>query len=143
MTQFVEIEFGSPLYKAELDLRDRLLRIPLGLDIRSDDLTTEQEYRHFGILQDNILVACLVAVPRDPGQMQLRQIAVEEYLQGKGIGRIIMQKAEAILAEAGVDCLVLNSRDTAVGFYQRLGYEPVGEGFVEVGIPHRRMEKRV
>lgn len=143
MTQFVEIEFGSALYKAELNLRDRLLRIPLGLDIQSDDLAAEQEYRHFGILQDNNLVACLVAVPRDPGQMQLRQIAVEEYLQGQGVGRMLMLNVEAVLAEAGVDYLVLNSRDTAVGFYQRLGYEPVGEGFVEVGIPHRRMEKRV
>ena len=32
---------------------------------------------------------------------------------------------------------------TAAGFYQRLGYTVVGQAFVEVTIPHVRMEKRV
>lgn len=143
MAQFVEIEYGSLLYEAELELRNRLLRIPLGLDIQSDDLAAEQDYRHFGMLQEDVLVACLVVVPRAPGQVQLRQVAVEEHLQGQGIGRELMLEVEAVLAKSGIASLVLNSRDTVVGFYRKLGYEPVGEGFVEVGIPHQRMEKRL
>jgi predicted GNAT family N-acyltransferase len=37
--------------------------------------------------------------------------------------------------------MVLNARDTAIPFYLHLGYELVGEPFVEVGIPHRKMRK--
>lgn len=124
-------------------MRNRLLRIPLGLDIQGDNLDVEQDFQHFGILAGNELVACMMVVPTGHRCVQLRQIAVEEGLQGQGIGRLLMLEAEAVLAGAGVERLILNSRDTAVGFYEKLGYEPVGEGFVEVGIPHQRMEKRV
>ncbi len=143
MSKFVEIEHGSAVYAAELELRNRLLRIPLGLDIQMEDLNIEREFRHFGILAGNELVACLMAVPAGTGCMQLRQIAVEEGLQGKGIGRRLMIESEAVLEGEGTVRLILNSRDTAVGFYEKLGYEAIGEGFVEVGIAHQRMEKRV
>ena len=32
---------------------------------------------------------------------------------------------------------------TAVGFYEKLGYASVGHEFMEVGIPHLRMEKSI
>jgi predicted GNAT family N-acyltransferase len=141
--KFVEIEHGSSLYVAELELRNQLLRIPLGLDIYDDDPSGEADCRHFGILSGDRLVGCLVAVPLETGDVQLRQIAVLEELHGQGIGRFMMLKVEGILREAGINRLVLNSRTTVEDFYLKLGYEPVGKVFVEVGIPHQRMEKRM
>ena len=35
--------------------------------------------------------------------------------------------------------MVLHARQTAVPFYERLGYETYGEPFVEVTIPHIAM----
>ena len=32
---------------------------------------------------------------------------------------------------------------TAVGFYEKLGYASVGREFMEVGLPHIRMEKHI
>jgi predicted GNAT family N-acyltransferase len=37
--------------------------------------------------------------------------------------------------------MVLHARETAVPFYNALGYNSVGAQFEEVGIPHFRMEK--
>ena len=37
----------------------------------------------------------------------------------------------------------MHARMTAVGFYAKLGYTRVGDGFTEVGIPHVKMEKRL
>ena len=74
--------------------------------------------------------------------MQIRQMAVRAEFQRRGLGRRLMNSVEALLQdEGGVDRIFLNARVSAAGFYARLGYQPAGEIFPEVGIPHQRMEK--
>ena len=41
----------------------------------------------------------------------------------------------------GYSRVYLHAREVAIEFYRKLGYEVFGEGFVEVGIPHRHMQK--
>jgi predicted GNAT family N-acyltransferase len=54
-----------------------------------------------------------------------------------------MEAVEATAMVEGAEELWLNSRESAVGFYERLGYACDGEPFVSplTGIPHRRMRK--
>ena len=140
--KLVEIEYGSPLYAEALELRDEMLRKPIGLKHSEADCVTEPTYRHFGVLLDEQLVACLMVVPREEGVVQIRQMAVLGSMQGRGYGRFIMTGVEAILRDgASIRRIYLNARDTAIGFYGKLGYLGVGERFIEVGIPHQRMEK--
>ena len=37
----------------------------------------------------------------------------------------------------------MHARETAVGFYEKLGYKVVGDKFTEVTIPHYVMEKKL
>jgi predicted GNAT family N-acyltransferase len=37
----------------------------------------------------------------------------------------------------------MHARKTAMGFYEKLGYEKIGDEFTEVTIPHYKMEKRL
>ena len=39
--------------------------------------------------------------------------------------------------------MTMHARETAVPFYERLGYATVGARFEEVTIPHFKMEKRL
>ena len=142
MMKIVEIEYGSDLYREALILRDEMLRKPIGLKHSEADLVAEQTYRHFGILLEDRLVACLMLVPHGPEVAQVRQMAVLDELQGSGYGRFIMTGVEAILRDEGqIVRIFLNARGTAIGFYEKLGYNGVGDTFTEVGIPHLRMEK--
>ncbi len=50
-----------------------------------------------------------------------RVVVLPEY-RGQGLGTRVMQEAEAWLSELGYALAVIESRDVAVGFYQRLGY---------------------
>lgn len=140
MGDFMEITYGSEIYREELVLRDEILRKPIGLKLpeRMDD---EAACRHFGLVEGDRLVACLIAVPLEPGKVQIRQMAVRADLQGTGLGRRIMEEAESTLRSSGITQFVLNARATAIGFYESLGYSGVGDRFMEVGIPHLRMEK--
>lgn len=52
-----------------------------------------------------------------------------------------MQIAETYAKNAGYRKIVLNARKTAVGFYEKLGYERKGDMFTEVGIAHFKMLK--
>lgn len=144
MMMFREIEFGSADFRKECDLRHEVLRAPLGLRLLDEDLSGEREQIHFGLFDpsDN-LRACVIAAPLSPDKAKIRQMAVHRTHQGQGLGRIILAAAEADLARRGFLHLVLHARRTAVGFYEHLGYSCVGPGFIEVGIPHVKMEKTI
>ncbi len=136
-----EAEFGSEAYGEMLALRKRILRDPLGLQWTEEEESWEPRERHFGGRVDNEMIACVVIRPQGDGAVKLRQMAVEPDLQGTGIGRELLEGVEKILVSHELDRIELNARDTAVGFYEKLGFRKVGEEFVEVTIPHWKMVK--
>ncbi|MBF0104561.1 MAG: GNAT family N-acetyltransferase [Deltaproteobacteria bacterium] len=98
---FVTIPFNSPLYKKELELRQKILRVPLGLNIYAEDLSQESQQLHFGLVENNELIACVVVVPLDNQTVKGRQMAVCESLQGTGIGRALINGVETELKKLG------------------------------------------
>lgn len=80
---------------------------------------------------------------REEPLRQLRQVAVEPAVHGTGVGRALIGELERIAAMEGATEIVLNARDTAIPFYERLGYIAEGDVFVSelTGIPHRFMRK--
>ena len=135
------LDHGSREYKQMVDLRYHLLRKPLGLSFTEEDIQNEKNYIHIGCFDDGRMEGCCMLVPLDKSTVQLRQMAVTSGLQGKGIGRVLMQFAENISRDRGYKKLIMHARKTAAGFYEKLGYLKTGEEFAEVTIPHFMMEK--
>ena len=140
---FREIVHGSTDYRRACELRDTLLRRPLGLAFSPEELQAESAQWHFGLFAGDALLACLSAVPAGTGEVKLRQIAVRPDAQGRGFGRIIMERSESELVRRGCTEAWLHARAEAVGFYARLGYETEGDEFLELGIRHRTMWKHL
>jgi predicted GNAT family N-acyltransferase len=151
---FREIAYGSEDYRRERALRDEILRKPLGLTLGDEQLEAERGQWHFGLFdRAGGLVGCVVVVPPGAGdtsrpgpwhagsEARLRQMAVAEPFQRQGHGRRLIAAVESLLAVRGVTRLVLHARQHVVPFYEKLGYRVVGDEFIEVTIPHRRMEK--
>ena len=140
---FCSIAFGSDEYKQTCELRNEVLRKPLGLILYNEDIQQEKDHAHFGLFDHGKeLIACAIAVPQGVGNAKLRQMAVKAGYEGQGVGRRMLFSLEALLARQGVTQLSLHARISAAGFYEKLGYVRSGEPFVEVGIPHIRMEKQ-
>jgi predicted GNAT family N-acyltransferase len=59
------------------------------------------------------------------------------------VGRALTDFAEDWAKTNGYKLITLNARMPAVPFYSRLGYEVVGEEFIEVTIPHLAMRKEL
>jgi predicted GNAT family N-acyltransferase len=70
-------------------------------------------------------------------------MAVGMGLQGKGIGRVLMNFAENIARDMGNKKIIMHARYSAVGFYEKLGYKVCSDEFEEVSIPHYMMEKEL
>ncbi len=51
----------------------------------------------------------------------------------------MVKYSEDLARKLGLKEMVLHARETAVPFYERLGYTRVGDVFTEVTIPHRVM----
>jgi GNAT superfamily N-acetyltransferase len=71
---------------------------------------------------------------------QLRGMAVDPSVQGQGIGRALLARAVDELRSRGATSAWANGRDTALAFYQRLGWRVVGAGFRAHDLPHHRIE---
>lgn len=135
------IEHGSEDYKKMVDLRDAVLRKPLGLHFTPEELEKEKEDILIGCFEDGKIEACCLLTKTAEHTVRLRQMAVLSGFQGKGIGRVLMQFAENVARDRGFKKLTMHARESAIGFYEKLGYRKVGERFDEVTIPHFMMEK--
>lgn len=131
----------SPAYALCVALRRDVLRKPLGLEFTVDQLASESGSLHLAAFDEDVLVGCLMLTPKDRDTVQMRQVAVRQDHQGKGLGAAMVRESEVAARYHSFKRMVLNARETALPFYLKLGYKVVGKPFVEVGIPHRKMEK--
>ena len=143
--RFCKIQFGSDEFRMECELRQDVLRAPLGLDLCMENLDAEKHQLHFGLFDDNgKLVACVIAVVISPTQVKIRQMAVASGKHGNGWGRKLLMNVESDIAARGIQTVTLRARKNVAGFYERLGYMRYGgTDFIEVGIPHVAMHKRL
>ena len=140
----MEIEFGTPLYDSSVQLRDLILRRPLNLEFTAEQLASEYDSFHFAYLNEEYeMVGCLVMKPVDPETVRMRQVAVSELLQRKGIGTSLVYFVENWAKERGFKRIILHARDVAIPFYSRLDYDKIGKPFTEVGLEHYVMEKKL
>lgn len=141
--QFRNLQHGSVDYALTVALRDRILRHPLGLYFTPEQLEVEVDEFHLTAWDEQQLLACLVLKPVDAFTVKMRQVAVQENLQGQGIGKKLVAYAETFAREHLFKTMVLHARESAIPFYLSLGYELFGEPFTEVSIPHRSMRKNL
>jgi predicted GNAT family N-acyltransferase len=135
------IRSSGPQYTGVLALREEILRVPLGLSLKNEDLSRDLINDIFIVEHGNTIIGCLQLQKVDEGSVQLRAMAVSNEWQGKGIGRLLVVAAEEFAMEKNYKKVVLHARKVALGFYSALGYTTFGDEFIEVGIPHFIMEK--
>lgn len=138
---FKQFTYKSKDYLASLTLREQVLRVPLGLTLSQQDVALEEEQLHFGIFDQDEIVACVLFRPINSDLVKLRQMTVSPSQQGKGVGRDMLQQAETEIRKLGFNEIDMAARVTAKDFYLKLGYQTAGEEFEHAGIPHIKMYK--
>jgi len=138
-----QIDHGSKEYQQMVALRMEILRKPLGLSFTDDELAREKEDILIGAFDEDKILACCLLTKLDNATIKLRQMAVHDNVQGKGIGASMMSFAETVARDKGYKKLMMHARNTAIGFYEKFDFKVKGNEFIEVNVPHHVMEKRL
>ncbi|WP_080146900.1 GNAT family N-acetyltransferase [Marinilactibacillus piezotolerans] len=142
--EFKKVTTNMPEYLKSLELRNLVLRKPLGLDIKEDDLTKEPLAAHFVAVEGEKVIGTLFLMPDDNKDYQMKQVAVDPEHQGKAIGKRLVETAETwAIQQQGSSRIWLHARQNAWPFYKKSGYHFISETYRQVGIIHKTMEKRL
>ena len=120
--------------------------------VQEQQVPEEDEFDEFDVLN----ALCEHIVVEDEGQAiasgrlrvvdgvgKLERICVLASHRSAGIGKIIVQGLEEIAMDKGLARLKLHGQTHAEEFYLKLGYETTSDVFMEDGIPHIVMEKKL
>jgi predicted GNAT family N-acyltransferase len=142
MPRVIQINMQNPLYQKERRLRNRILLNPIGIPDFGWEMNDPISW-HFIAVEKGELIGCVLLTPleHEKNSAQLMQMAVETNWQGKGVGKLLVDALISFAEAQGFKCIEIHSRSNVIGFYTRLGFETVGEEFVEVGIKHRYMRR--
>src|ERR1700737_2031552 len=106
------IDHGTKEYQQMVNLRYEILRKPLGLQFTQEELEREKEDILIGAFDEEVLLGCCLLTREEDYTIRLRQMAVPNSLQGKGIGRALMIFAENIARDMGYRRMIMHARKT-------------------------------
>jgi predicted GNAT family N-acyltransferase len=140
-----QIEHNSKEYREAVDLRNKILRQPLGLVLDEKDLQEEKSDVHIAFFEDNVIIGTLILTPKDKDTLRMRQVAVAEDYQGKGVGSKLIEFSEKFALDHKFSKIILSARSTALDFYKNNGYQVLGEEYVgkTIKVPHFEMIKYI
>ena len=142
--QLTWIDDQHPLYPQELSLRYLVLRAPLGMEQGSEVYAFENQAWHCIAHIGETVIGCVLLHPQpDRSAGKLLQMAVHPSHQGQGVGAQLVKELERHAFSNNIAHVVMNAREVAFPFYEKLGYTFSSDFFEEVGVPHRAMTKQL
>lgn len=130
-----------------LPLRMAVLRP--GFPVEAGDYDGFPDVRHVAAYDGDSVVGCATVFPApydgEPAAWQLRGMAVAPDRQGQGIGALVLRHAVELVSAAGAPLIWAHARTTALPFYERLGFDAVGEEYLHgpLRLPHRLIVRRL
>jgi len=139
------IRYNSREYQQACQLRYQLFFAEQSLPWSVVEDPRQAEYFHAGISIKDCVVAYGQLVPNLNRIYQICQMVVQPAYQGQNLGRQILLALFKIAKQEKAIALTLNSRLTAVGFYQKLGFQTTGEPFPSdtTAVPHITMKRKL
>ena len=141
------VDYGSLEYQQATKLRYRLFYQKHNIPFESIFNLQEQQHLHLVItnkLQNKILAYGRLD-RKSADEFQICQMVVEPEYQRQGLGTLILKTLTEVAINQGASLVTLNARVAKMKFYQRYGFEIMGEVFTSssTGVPHIKMQKQI
>ena len=131
-------------FKQYYALRFRILRAPWGEPEGSEIDEIENQCFHIMVTNNKKAIGVGRLQFNSALEAQIRYMAVEKTYERNGIGRMIVDALEQEAMNKNICTIVLDAREPAVGFYQKLGYSMEKKSYVLFNeIQHFRMIKQL
>ena len=76
-------------------------------------------------------------------EIRLQRFCILSDCRTFGLGRRLLEFIEAYYQNKGFDWIRLDAKFAVHGFYEKSGYKAVSDVFMEAGVEHVKMEKRI
>ncbi|MDB5887488.1 MAG: family N-acetyltransferase [Rhodocyclales bacterium] len=129
-------ELGEQAYRLRHSVFVEEQGVPVELEHDEHDATA----LHVLLLDDEGMA---LATGRLLSDGHIGRVAVLAQQRGQGHGRRVMRALIEEAARRGHAFVILHAQTDAQAFYASLGFEPVGEVFMEAGIPHVGMRLKL
>ncbi len=140
------VDYGSIEYQQATKLRYRLFYQKHNIPFESIFSLQEKQHLHVVIINktQNQVLAYGRLDQKSTNEFQICQMVVEPEYQRQGLGTLILKTLSGVATNQGASLLTLNARVAKVKFYQRYGFETIGEVFASssTGVPHIKMQKQ-
>lgn len=132
------------------DTRDIRFRVLWPHKDRMEECVIDSDHRadaiHLGTFDGDRIVSVLslfeMATPKleFEKQYRLRVMGTDPLYGGKGAGKLIVEFAKEIIRNRGYEVIWCDARKVAIGFYENLGFQMVGDWYdvPKIG-PHKTM----
>lgn len=139
-----EILYNSNEYNKSLVLRNDVLRKPMGMDLFKEDLHIDENSYHIGAFTtSDELIGILVLTKVNNLQIKMRQVAVNSAFRGQKVGKRLGEYAQEFALNKGYNEMTVHARESAVPFYEKLGFTKISDAFIKVTLPHYKMIKKL
>lgn len=102
-------------------------QVPKALEVDEDEAAAI----HFVLYEEDQPLATLRLLPLSPSQVKLQRMAVQQDARQKSLGKRLILFAENYANEQGYQTITLGAQQTAIPFYEKIGYQPQGEPFMD------------
>ena len=125
---------------AALDVRHEVFCDEQGVSRADERDGRDADAMHLVAVEDGIVIAtCRLLI--EGTTVKLGRMAVARSRRGLGLARALLSEADARARALGAERIVLAAQLGAQTLYERAGYEPDGEVFLDAGIEHVMMAK--
>ncbi len=134
---------GAQEIAAALELRRAVFVQEQGVALAEDLDGRDDHALHLVAIGDDgdVIGTCRLLAAGE--RIKLGRMAVATSARRRGIAAALLDAADAHAAALGGRRIVLAAQTYATGLYERAGYTPCGDVFLDAGIEHRWMEKQV
>lgn len=123
--------------------RDKLDAVRRAVFVREQGVPEALEWDGLDERSYHVLALSAAGRPIGTGRLlpdgRIGRMAVLRRWRGRGVGSAILRLLLELARKEGHATVRLHAQTQALGFYEKHGFQVVGEEFTEAGIPHRAM----
>lgn len=135
-------DIHSTTYQDALTIRQDVFvkeqNIPLAIEIDQ-----ENECLHFVLYDNNQPQGTVRLLDKGNNIFKIQRMAVLKKARKKGYAKELLLFAEKSAKGNGATKIILGAQESAVGFYESIGYTIESNAYFEAGIKHFDMSKKI
>jgi predicted GNAT family N-acyltransferase len=126
--------------KAALALRHEVFVVEQHVPVEEEYDEHDDTALHLVAVDDGQVMAT-ARIVMDGDTAKLGRVAVAEAARRRGIASKLIETSEAAARAQGAKRIALAAQTGALALYEKAGYEPYGDRFMDAGIEHLMMHK--